>query len=477
MTMGKSLRGPALNQAIRTYIKQYILDHGLRPGSSLPPEGQLAEELGVGRSSIREAIRALQTLGIVEVRHGDGLYVREYNLDPVLENMSYGIRFDGNSLLELLQVRVWLETAVMEDAVGKVTGGDLADMAAVLDTWEAAIQSGNTDAKHLNSLDRQFHQVVYNALDNRMLSKLLEVFSIAFAEFAGPFINAPRTALEDHEVMLEAIRSHDLPTVRQAIVKNLQLSGRQIRSAMTFTAWDEAHSPVSARPFKRPALSQAICDYVKQYILDSGLEAGDPLPPEAQIAQDLGVGRSSVREAIKALESLGIVQVRHGDGLYVREYNFDPVLDTLSYGMRFDARTLLELLQIRIWLETAIVKDVIQQIGSNGIARMDQVIRQWDEAIRAGVRDVAFHTEQDMQFHRALYATLGNETLVRFLEVFWIALAEFVGTYRNEPEVDLADHVAILEAVRARDADLVRSALVHNLRRNEQQIRLAIEST
>jgi len=476
MTMGKSLRGPALNQAIRDYIKQYILDHGLRPGSSLPPEGQLAEDLGVGRSSIREAIRALQTLGIVEVRHGDGLYVREYNLDPVLENMSYGIRFDGSSLLELLQVRVWLETAVMQDAIDKVTPDDIIQMSAVLDTWEQAIRSGQTDARHLNSLDRQFHQVIYNALDNGMLSKLLEVFSIAFAEFAGPFINAPRTALEDHRVMLKAVQDRDLLTVRQAIVNNLQLSGRQIRSAMTFAGRTGEQNPAPARPFKRAALSQAICDYVKQYILDSGLSAGDPLPPEAQLAQELGVGRSSVREAIKALESLGIVQVRHGDGLYVREYNFDPILDTLSYGMRFDARTLLELLQIRIWLETAMVNDVIEKITPNDIARMDDVIGRWEQAIAGGVRDTAFHTEQDMQFHRALYATLCNETLVRFLEVFWIALAEFVGAYRNEPEVDVADHVAILQAVKARDPDWVRRTLVQNLRRNEQQIRLAIES-
>ena len=90
--MQKPLRGPALSKAVRDYVKQYILDHKLQGGDALPPETQLAHDLGVGRSSVREAVKALQSLGIVEVRHGDGLYVREYNMDPILETLSFGLR-------------------------------------------------------------------------------------------------------------------------------------------------------------------------------------------------------------------------------------------------------------------------------------------------------------------------------------------------------------------------------------------------
>ncbi len=71
--MSLPLRGPALHEAVRDYIKQYILDRKLKPGDPLPPEGQLAQELGVGRSSVREAVKALQSLGIIEARQGNGL--------------------------------------------------------------------------------------------------------------------------------------------------------------------------------------------------------------------------------------------------------------------------------------------------------------------------------------------------------------------------------------------------------------------
>ena len=72
------------------------------------------------------------------------------------------------------------------------------------------------------------------------------------------------------------------------------------------------------KPLRGPALSKAIQEYVKQFILENDLKGGDPLPSETHLVKDLGVGRSSVREAVKSLQSLGIVEVRHGDGLYLR---------------------------------------------------------------------------------------------------------------------------------------------------------------
>ena len=96
--MKQSLRGPALYTSIRDYIKEYILEHDLKPGDSLPPEGQLVEDLGVGRSSVREAVKSLQSVGIVDVRQGNGLYVRELNFDPMLETFLFGMQFDPHTL-------------------------------------------------------------------------------------------------------------------------------------------------------------------------------------------------------------------------------------------------------------------------------------------------------------------------------------------------------------------------------------------
>ena len=79
--MEKLTRGPLLNRIIQDQIKRFITDNRLGSGDLLPPEGQLVADLGVSRGSVREAIKALESLGIVEVRHGDGVRVRRVVVD------------------------------------------------------------------------------------------------------------------------------------------------------------------------------------------------------------------------------------------------------------------------------------------------------------------------------------------------------------------------------------------------------------
>jgi len=226
------------------------------------------------------------------------------------------------------------------------------------------------------------------------------------------------------------------------------------------------------KPFRRPALNEAIRSYVTQYILDQGLSAGDPLPSETQLAQELGVGRSSVREAIKALQSLGIVEVRHGNGLYVREYNFDPILETLGYGIRFDATTLSELAQIRFLLERAAIEDAVKRIGTEDLDRLEDVMQVWRERVQAGEP----HSDLDEEFHRILYGTLNNQTLIKLFEVFWIAFGNLDDPIIQEvkpSEKELEDHRAILDAVKARDAYLARQRLMEHFRHLQDRIQRA----
>ena len=225
--------------------------------------------------------------------------------------------------------------------------------------------------------------------------------------------------------------------------------------------------------FRRPALNELIRDYVKQYILDQELSAGDPLPSETQLAEELGVGRSSVREAIKALQSLGIVEVRHGEGLYVRPYTFDPILETLSFGMRFDTTTLAELAQLRVLLERSAIEDAVGQIGTEDLDRLEELMEVWKERVQAREPDPGI----DEAFHRILYASLNNETLMKLFELFWIAFENLDNSIIQDgkrAEEDLENHRAILDAVKARDADLARQHLTRHFDRLQDRIRRAV---
>ena len=214
------------------------------------------------------------------------------------------------------------------------------------------------------------------------------------------------------------------------------------------------------KPLRRPALSKEVRDYIKQYILENDLKGGDPLPPENQLVEELGVGRSSVREAIKSLQSLGIVESRRGYGLFVREYNMDPILETLSFSMRSDPVRFQELLRIRIWLETGVIREAVQEISDESIAELEAIMNAWQERV-GSEQD---HIDLDKQFHIVLYDSVNNFTLLKLFEVFWTAFEQLrlKTITEGSPDITINQHLGVLEAVKLREPELAAERLIEH---------------
>lgn len=221
--MNANFRRPVLSEAVRKHIKRYILEKKLKPGDSLPPEAQLAADLGVGRSSIREAMKSLQSLGIVRVQRGEGFFVRKWNLDPVLETLSYGICFNPAAFRELMQIRVWLEAATIGEVVARMTPEDIAELEAILQEWEARFDSDESFA----DLDERFHDVLYRSLENDTFASLLHVFWRAFETVDSDLHGEAdiRVEYQSHRAVFDAIQSRDPALARERLLasfKNLQ---------------------------------------------------------------------------------------------------------------------------------------------------------------------------------------------------------------------------------------------------------------
>lgn len=216
--MKQSLRGPALYTSIRDYIKEYILKHDLKPGDSLPPEGQLVEELGVGRSSVREAVKSLQSVGIVDVRQGNGLFVRELNFDPMLETFLFGMKFDPRTLAELLQIRIWLEVAVIGDAVNHIGPEEVERLEGLLVEWNQRVKAG----EEYSDLDESFHEIIYGVLENQSLMKLFSVFWVSFTSLESEITRDadPENVVASHRLIVEAIKAKDSSQVRSELLKH-----------------------------------------------------------------------------------------------------------------------------------------------------------------------------------------------------------------------------------------------------------------
>ncbi len=225
----------------------------------------------------------------------------------------------------------------------------------------------------------------------------------------------------------------------------------------------------AVKPLREPALNKAVQERVKSYITANHLAPGDPLPPEKQLAADLGISRGSVREAIKALESLGIIEVRHGTGVFVRGFNFDSMLDLLTFGLSFDPTKISEILQIRKWLETAAIGDVCERIAAEDIRNIEHVLAQWDERI-ANDEPTA---DEDRAFHRSLYQVIGNESLIALIDIFWVVYHSVHVTKITKdvhPTTTIQDHRDILSAIKKRNASLARQQIQDHFRGFEERI-------
>jgi DNA-binding FadR family transcriptional regulator len=199
-------------QLLQQQIKNRILQLGLSAGDPMPTEAELAERLNVGRNSVREAIKALQAVGIVEVRRGLGLYVGRMSLGALVDELTFHTRItlrDGRTgLVELTEVREALEAGLAQRLISRQPGADLQELAEVLDTMAEEARSGRISP----DIDRLFHEVLYRPLGNALVGQLLGAFWDAYHqvehELGQPDEPAP-AILQRHRDIFTAVAAAD----------------------------------------------------------------------------------------------------------------------------------------------------------------------------------------------------------------------------------------------------------------------------
>lgn len=228
------------------------------------------------------------------------------------------------------------------------------------------------------------------------------------------------------------------------------------------------------KPLTRaPLLYISVQDAIKDYIFENNLQPGDPLPSENELADQLGVSRNSVREAVKALVSLGVVDSRRGLGLFVQSFSLNPLLDSLPYALMSDLRALEELLDIRRILEVAMIGEAIESFSEADIQHFDELLARMHSYVQQGQPCL----REDREFHQRLFINLGNQVLLKLLDIFWIVFrkaAQHADVLDTKPVIDTKpmstylDHVAIVNAIKAKDVAAARAALELHYDKNRQ---------
>ncbi|MEU1593392.1 FadR/GntR family transcriptional regulator [Streptomyces sp. NPDC005708] len=215
----------------------------------------------------------------------------------------------------------------------------------------------------------------------------------------------------------------------------------------------------SLRPLARPRLYEQVVARLREYVEREHLHAGDNLPPERELADRLGVSRTSVRQAIVALEVQGLVAVRHGGGTYLLRDRLDAEPLEAMIDRR---RRLPDVLDARDALETKLAALAAVRRTDEDLQEIDAALMAMAEAIDRGELGIS----EDKRFHAAVTAAAHSPLLGAFMAEIALPIAESRAESLRQPgrpALSLDQHRGIAEAVRAGDQEAAAHAMHHHV--------------
>jgi GntR family transcriptional regulator, transcriptional repressor for pyruvate dehydrogenase complex len=226
-------------------IRRMILSGELSPGSRLPPEQQLAAQMGLSRNGVREAVKVLEAAQILTVRRGDGTYVTSLAPNLLLHGLRFAVEFlRDDTLLEVLEIRRLLEPSVTSIAALRMSESDLDGLEGILNDMRLAAD----DLEKLVELDAAFHYAVIAAAGNETLTSLLDNLSnrtLRVRAWRGLIeSNSVSQTIDEHHSIYLALRSRDPAVAHARALLHVITSESWLRAAMS----EKALPPEAGEP-------------------------------------------------------------------------------------------------------------------------------------------------------------------------------------------------------------------------------------
>lgn len=216
------------------------------------------------------------------------------------------------------------------------------------------------------------------------------------------------------------------------------------------------------KPIKKTRVYEEIVAKVKDMIEKGRLKSGDQLPGERELAEVFRVSRSSVREALRSLESQGFLQSRQGDGTYIANQPVESLVNPLASVIFTEKDGQMELFEMRRLIEPQIAYLAAERATEDEIASMEEALRLQEEEIARGETG----TDVDKRFHYIMANATKNKVFLRIMDNIMEILAESRDRYlqvEGRPEKSITRHRLILDAIKARDRDRAEQLMREHL--------------
>src|SRR5687767_1873305 len=215
------IKSTRIYQEIVRQVKSMIAEGRLKSGDQLPPERDLAEKFVVSRTSVREALRALESLGLVEIRPGEGTFVREVTVEALIEPLALVMLSQREAFGGILEARRYIEPALAALAARRATPEDVHAMERILEAQAKEVAAGRTGLEQ----DAEFHAAIGAAAHNRAITRIAHAVMDLLRQSREESLNTPGRpdrSHNDHRRLLAAIRSRDEAAARQAMIEHLE---------------------------------------------------------------------------------------------------------------------------------------------------------------------------------------------------------------------------------------------------------------
>jgi GntR family transcriptional regulator, transcriptional repressor for pyruvate dehydrogenase complex len=227
------IRREPLAAEVARRLVDYLLSGGVEPGGRMPSERQLAEAFGVGRSAVREAIAALTLIGLIEVRHGDGTYLKRPDSPLLPQVVEWGLMLGEQRTIDLVEARQKIEVDIAGLAAERRTDDDVQDLARILSRmeWEAR---ADAEVETFVDADVAFHLRLAEAARNTALRDVLSSIQSLLRAWIGRVIAEGHRELSynEHVPILEAVRARDVAGAEQAMDAHMQSAARRLQATL-----------------------------------------------------------------------------------------------------------------------------------------------------------------------------------------------------------------------------------------------------
>jgi GntR family transcriptional repressor for pyruvate dehydrogenase complex len=222
---------------------------------------------------------------------------------------------------------------------------------------------------------------------------------------------------------------------------------------------------------RRDKVYEGVAKQIERLILKR-LQPGDKLPSERELAETLRVSRSSIRDAIRSLELMGMVEPRQGAGTIVREISSESLVNPLANAIKRKEELIGELLDFRKMLEPQLAARAATRVSPNQISEMEQILERQEQKLRDGESAIV----EDSEFHYAIALASGNSVVLRVLDTLMDLLRdsrERSLQVEGRPQKSLAGHRRILAALKRHDGEAAKAAMRRHIE-NVEKIVLGI---